>query len=149
MNPFERYPYSSRVKDRLSEIFGIVQEDGTTSVLQNDIDTLNRQRNIYQTEVNRLIMQVAYLKNSFIDRKDEYEDIIKVRVDGKGNRVLPYGPLSTAYQKYKQIKGQNVVFNETEFNNIYSNLVYLIQAEQQMREIDRKINMYTEYQKRR
>ena len=146
MNPFERYPYSSRIKNKISELFGIVQEDGTTSVVQNDIDTLSRTRDMYQVEINRIIMQIAYLKNSFVDRKNEYEDIVKVRVDNHGNRILPYGPLSEAYTNYQRTKGN--IFTESEFNNIYSNLVYLIQAEQKIKELDRKINIYSEYQKR-
>ena len=150
MNPFERYPYSSRIKDRISELFGIVQEDGTTSVLQNDIDMLYRKRNIYETEVNRITMQISYLKNNFMDRQYEYEELVKLKVDTYGNRILPYGlPISTAYQKYRQLKGNDCVFNEHEFTNIYSNLMYLIEAENQIREIDRKINMYEDYQKRR
>ena len=147
MNPFERYPYSSRIKNRISEIFGIVQEDGTTSVLQNDIDYLYRKKNLYQTEVNRITMQIAYLKNNYMDRKNEYEDIVKLRVDSSGNRILPYGELPTAYDKFKRIKGD--IFSEQEFINIYSNLVYLKEAENQIKELDRKINIYSEYQKRR
>ena len=100
MNPFERYPYSSRIKNRISELFGIVQEDGTTSVLQNDIDILYRNRNIYENEVNRITMQIAYLKNNFMDRQHEYEELVRLQVDTYGNRILPYGlPISTAYQK--------------------------------------------------
>ncbi len=149
MNPFERYPYSSRIKNRISELFGIVQEDGTTSVLQNDIDILYRNRNIYENEVNRITMQIAYLKNNFMDRQHEYEELVRLQVDTYGNRILPYGlPISTAYQKYKKLKG-SVVFTEQEFTNIYSNLIYLIEAETQIREIDRKINMYEDYQKRK
>ena len=150
MNPYEHYPYSSRLKDRISEVFGIKQDDGTTSVLQNDIDKLTFLRSRYNNEVNRYVMQVAFTRKNFMDRQTQYEELVKVRFDNNGNRILPYGlNIKSAYIEYRKQKGNNAVFNEQEFNNIYSNLIGLYQTEQAIIELDRKINMYQDYQKRR
>lgn len=148
MKPY--YPFTMRIKDRISEMFGIEQEYGTTSVVENEIEMLSHSRERYVQEINRYVMQISFLRNNFLDRREAYEELVAPKIDQDGNRILPYGfSLNGAYNQYKISKRNNPVFTEQEFNNIYSNLIGIAECERKKSELDTQITIHQEYQKRR
>lgn len=136
-NDREKRGVGTDIADKLTDVFGVKNPSGTTSLANKEIKRLNDSLNRFQAEQQRMTYQISNLGQQFADRQDEYNRVVRL-TEENGKRMLQYGnDLSTAFQNYTSSGGN--VFNEREFNSIYSNVIEQANIEQRIADINREI----------
>ena len=133
-NDREKRGLTTDFQDKFTDLMGIKNESGTTSLANKEIKRLNDSLTRYTTEQQRLSQQMAVLGQAYSTNQAEYNKIVGLSSEGK---YAAFGrELGQAFSEYAR---QGGTLNQSDFNNIYSNVISLAEVEDQIADIKKAI----------
>ena len=133
-NDREKRSVRTDIEDKVTDVFGIKNESGTTSLANKEIKKLNDSLTRYTAEQQRLSQQMAVLGQAYANNQAEYNRIVSLSDEGK---YAAFGrEMGQAFAEYAR---QGGTLGQNDFNNIYSNVVSLANVEDNIADIKRQI----------
>lgn len=129
------------IRDKATDIFGVKNDSGTTSLANKEIKKLTNVLDRYRSDQQRLTYQISNLGQQFASNQAEYNRVTRTTVNNEGKLSLQFGDdLATAYGKYSAASAGNPnMFSQADFDSIYSNMIERANVENSIHDLQKQI----------